>query len=144
MFLLWLLHWPRQSRAKIDKAAIRIDCSSHLKMQLFSSSKVTLIFIRSPSWCSVAKSCLTLCDPMDCSRLLSCPSLSTRVCSNSHPLSQWCRLTITSSAAPFSSFPQSFPGSQSFQVSPSHQMAKVLELQLQHQSWQRIFRVDIL
>ena len=37
------------------------------------------------------------------------PSLSRRVCSNSHPLSQWCLATISSSVVPFSSCPQSFP-----------------------------------
>ena len=37
---------------------------------------------------------------------------------------------------PFSSCPQSFPASGSLSVSRSlHQVAKVLELQLQHQSW---------
>ena len=45
------------------------------------------------------------------SRLL-CP-LSPRVCSNSRPLSQWCHLTILSSAAPFSFCHQSFPASES-------------------------------
>ena len=45
------------------------------------------------------------------------PSLSTRVCANSCPLSQWCHLTISSSVAPFSSCPQSFPASGSFPMS---------------------------
>ena len=36
--------------------------------------------------CSVTKLCLTLCNPIKHARL-SCPSLSTRVCSNSCPLS---------------------------------------------------------
>ena len=40
---------------------------------------------------------------------LLCPSLSPGVCSNSCPLSQWCYLTILSSAAPLSSCSQSFP-----------------------------------
>ena len=53
---------------------------------------------------------------MDCTRL-PCSSLSPRVCSNSCPLSQWCHPTISSSAAPFSSFHQSFPASGSFPVS---------------------------
>ena len=35
---------------------------------------------------SVAKSCPTLCSPMDCSTSGFCPSLSPRVCSNSCPL----------------------------------------------------------
>ena len=38
-----------------------------------------------------------------------CPPLSSRVCSNSCPLSQCCYLTISSSAAPFSFLLQSFP-----------------------------------
>ena len=46
---------------------------------------------------------------------------------------------------PFSSCPQSFPASGSFQwISSSHQVAKVLEFQLQHLSFQWIFRVDLL
>ena len=39
----------------------------------------------------------------------SCPSPSPRVCSKSCPSSQWCHPTISSSVAPFSSCPQSFP-----------------------------------
>ena len=45
---------------------------------------------------------------------LPCPSLSPGVCSNSCPLSWWCHPTISSSVAPFSSCPQSFPASKSF------------------------------
>ena len=41
-------------------------------------------------------------------------SPSPRVCSNSHPLSQWCHPTISSSVVPFSSRLQSFPASGSF------------------------------
>ena len=48
---------------------------------------------------------------------LPCPSLAPGVWSNSCPLSQWCYLTISSSAAPFSSCPQSFPASGYFPVS---------------------------
>ena len=48
---------------------------------------------------------------------LSCPSLSPGVCSNSCPVSQWCHPIISSSVAPFSSCPQSFPASGSFPVS---------------------------
>ena len=40
-----------------------------------------------------------------------------RACSNSCPLSQWCHPTITFSVIPFSSCPQSFPASGSFQMS---------------------------
>ena len=48
---------------------------------------------------------------------LLCPSLSSGVCSNSCPLRQWSYLTISSSAAPFSSGPQSPPVSGSFPMS---------------------------
>ena len=45
------------------------------------------------------------------------PSLSPGACSNSYPLSQWCYPIISSSVAPFSSCPQSFPASGSFPIS---------------------------
>ena len=46
-----------------------------------------------------------------------CPSVSPWVCSNSCPLSRRCHPTISSSIAPFSSYPQSFSASGSFPVS---------------------------
>ena len=54
-------------------------------------------------------------------------------------------LTISSFAAPFSSCLQFFPASGSFPMSCStHQVAKVLELQLHNQSFQWMFKVDFL
>jgi len=44
-------------------------------------------------------------------------SPTSRVYSNSCPLSQWCHPTISSSVVPFSSCPQSFPVSGYFQIS---------------------------
>ena len=68
--------------------------------------------------CSVAKLCLTLRDSTDYSTTrLSCSSLSPEVCSNSCSSSQWYHPTSSSSAAPFSSCPQSFPASGSFPMS---------------------------
>ena len=46
-----------------------------------------------------------------------CPSPTPGVYANSCPLSWWCHPTISSSVVPFSSCPQSFPASGSFQVS---------------------------
>ena len=46
-----------------------------------------------------------------------CLSLTPGVYSNSCPLSQWCHPTISSSVVPFSSNLQSFPASESFQMS---------------------------
>ena len=48
---------------------------------------------------------------------LPSPSLTTWACSNSWPLSWWYHSTISSSVAPFSSCPQSFPASGSFPMS---------------------------
>ena len=44
-------------------------------------------------------------------------SPSSRVCSNSCPLSQWCHPIISSSVSPFSSCPQSCPASGNFPMS---------------------------
>ena len=70
------------------------------------------------------------------------PSLSPGVYSNSCPLSQWCHPTISSSVIPFI-IPLSPPALNLFQhpgifqlVSCSNQVAKVLEFQLQHHSFQ--------
>ena len=46
-----------------------------------------------------------------------CPSPTPRVHPDQCPLSQWCHPTISSSVIPFSSCPQSFPASRSFQMS---------------------------
>ena len=57
-------------------------------------------------------------------------------CSNSCPSSWWCHPTISSSINPFSFCLQSFPASGSFLVSQFFtSVAKVLEFQLQHQSF---------
>ena len=83
------------------------------------SSKITY-------FSSVTQSCLTLCDPMNHSTpglpvpqhaRPPCPSPTPRVHPNPRPLSWWCHPTISSSVVPFSSCPQSFPASGSFQIS---------------------------
>ena len=67
--------------------------------------------------CSVPKLCLTLCDPMDCSKpgssvLHYLPEFAQI---HVHEFdSQWCHPTISSSVAPFSSYLQSCPASGSF------------------------------
>ena len=93
--------------------------------------------------CSTAKLCPTFCNPHRLQQArLPYASQSPAVCSSSCLLSQWCYPTISSSATHFSC-PQSFPASGSFQwVGSSHHIAKVLELQ--HQSFQRIFKGDFL
>ena len=96
---------------------------------------------------SVAQSCLTLCDPMDGSTPgfpvhHQLPELTqTHVhcvgdaIQPSHPLL---------SPSPPTTFNLSQPQGLFQWVGFSHQMAKVLEFQLQHQSFQWIFRTDFL
>ena len=63
-------------------------------------------------------SCMTLCDPIDCSTPGFPGSLlSPRVCSDLYPLNWWCCLTLSCSVTPFSSCPRSFPASVSFPMS---------------------------
>ena len=99
-----------------------------------------------PSCCSVAESCLALCDPMDCST----PGFPVFHCvlefAQTHV--HWVSDAIQPSHPLLSPSPPAFNLSwhQGLfqQVSSSHQVAEVLELQLQHQSSQWIFRVDFL
>ena len=76
---------------------------------------------------------------------IPCPSLFPGVCSNSCPLSWWCHPTISSSVIPFSFLLTLLQHQSLFQWVGSYDLvAKVSEFQLQHQSFQWIFRVDFL
>ena len=94
---------------------------------------------------SVTQLCPTLCNPIDCSK----PGLPVHhqfpEFTQTH--AHWVGDAIQPSH-PLSSSSPAFNLSQHqglFQwVSSSHQVAKVLELQLQHQSFQWIFRTDFL
>ena len=67
--------------------------------------------------CSFAQSCLTFCNPMDCSTL-GFPVLHHLLDpAQTHALSWWCPPTISSSLIPFSSCLQSLPASGSFLMS---------------------------
>ena len=74
-----------------------------------------------------------------------CPSPTPRVYSDSCPSSRWCHLAISSSVIPFSSCPNPSHHQGLFQrVNSSHKVAKVLEFQLQHQTFQWTPRTDLL
>ena len=94
---------------------------------------------------SVAQSCLTLCDPMN----RGTPGLPVhhQLLESTQTHIHWVGDAIQPSH-PLSSPSHAFNLSQHqdlFQwVSSSHQVAKVLEFQLQHQSFQWIFRTDFL
>ena len=75
------------------------------------------LFQHATKFGSVSQSCLSLCNLMNFSMpgyLVPLPTPKT--CSNSHPSSQWCHPTISSSVVPFSSCLQSFSASGSFPV----------------------------
>ena len=87
--------------------------------------RVTKSWTRLSDWTEL-KMCPTLCKSMDC----SVPGLPVLHClpEFAHIHVDWVRcsyLIISSSVAPFSSFPQSFPASGSFPMNCSfHQVAK--------------------
>ena len=95
---------------------------------------------------SVSQLCPTLCNPMDCSTpgFPVLPHLLEFAQTHVH----WVSDAIQTSHPLLSPSPFAFNLSKHqglFQwVASSHQMAKVLELQLQHQPFQWIFRVDFL
>ena len=95
---------------------------------------------------SVAQSCLTLCDPMDC--IMPGFLLHHQLLELAQTHVYWVGDTIQPSHPLSSPSLPAFSLSQHqglFQwVSSSHQVAKVLELQLQHQSFQWRIRVDFL
>ena len=76
---------------------------------------------------------------------LPCPSPTPGDYPNSGPSRWWCHPTISSSVIPFSSHLQSFSASGSFPMRwSSHHVVKVLEFQLQYESFQWIFRTDLV
>ena len=99
-------------------------------------------------YCTVAQSCLILCDPTDCSTpgflVLPCMLCSEFAQTHVHRVND----AIQPSHLLLSPFPPDFNLSQHqglFQwVGSSHQVAKVLQLQLQHQSILWIFMIDLL
>ena len=68
------------------------------------------------SWC-IRCSVQLFATPLTVACQTSCPSPSSRACSNSCALSQWCHPTILSSLTPFFSCLQSFLASGSFLMS---------------------------
>ena len=97
--------------------------------------------------CSVARSCLTLCDPMNCSTaslpftvsqgLLKLMSIES-VLPSKHPI-LYSPLLLLSSILILSQHQGLLQ-----RVSSSHQATKALELQVQHQPFQWILRTDLL
>jgi len=104
--------FPREKRQKLT-----FLCTLSLP-HTSTSQKIGVISLPSDQIRSVAQSCLTLCDPMNCSMLgLPVHHQLPEFHWDSCPLSQWCHPAISFSVVPFSSCPQSLPASESFPMS---------------------------
>ena len=114
---------------------------------IYNFAEVPITHIQlGPQLSSVTQSSLTLCDAMDCSKLGLPVHHQFPEFTQTHV--HWVGGTIQPS------HPQSSPSLPIFKlshhqglfkcVSSLHQVAKVLEFQLQHQSFQWIFRTDFL
>ena len=101
----------------------------------------TLLFIS-----SVAQSCLTLCDPMNCSTpgLPVHHQLMVFTQTHAHQVNDAIQPSHPLSSSPPPAFNLSQHQGFFKWVSSSHQVAKVLEFQLQHQSFQWTPRTDLL
>ena len=123
--------------------------SSHVQTKWEPSwTQPPWLSVTSPSlqFSSVIQLCPTLCNPMDCSMpgLLVHHQLPKLTQTHVH----WAGDAIQPSHPLSSLFPPTFNLSQHHSlfkwVSSSHQVAKVLVFQPQHQSFQWIFRTDFL
>ena len=103
-------------------------------MKIEASSVILLssVWLFATPWITAGQDSLSIPNSQSSLRLMS---------------SHWCHPAISSSVVPekFSSCPQSLPESGFFQwVNSLHQVAKVLEFQLQQQSFQWAPRTDLL
>ena len=127
--------WGTSFHFIVDFKCVSFRCTENWFLYTYTSIYIC-------GCCSVIKLCAILCDPMDCSTpgfpVLHClPDLAqTHV--------HWVRDAIQPSLSSPYMFAYNLSQHQGrFQwVGSSLQVAKVLELQLQHQSFQWIFRVD--
>ena len=139
------LHYVLRSRIKISKTELEMFTSSfpletlykimlidlhnkNLELHLKLTSIIEFShfnYIQSGQFSSVAQSCLSLCDPMNCSMpgLPVHHQLPEFTQTHVHDvklmsiMSQWCHPAISSSVVPFSFFPQSLPALGSFPMS---------------------------
>ena len=141
-FMRVLPSWPNQFPRPYSQISSHWELGLHIWILVGKRHKHS-VYCVSVQFSSVTQSCPTFCNPMDCST----PGFPVH-----HQLPEvtqtyvhWVNDAIQPSVVPFSSRLQSFPASGSFPMSRFfHQVAKVLEFQLQHQSFQWIFRADFL
>ena len=131
-----VLRWP--PKFVVSREHILYNPSSWVWQDMYLWGKIILKI----QFSSVTQSCPTLCDPMN---------LSTTGLPVHHQLPEFTQTHIHrvgDAIHPSHSLSSPFPPAQHqslFQwVNSSHEVAKVLEFQLQHHSFQRTPRVDLL
>ena len=115
----WLLiqnNVDKKSENEPSKSLKKKKKKLSLSTQISKSTKI--ISERGTAVYSVAQSCPTLCDPVECSTPDSPVHHQLPESTQSWwcPSSWWCHPTISFSVIPFSSCPPSFPASESFQM----------------------------
>ena len=143
--MLWLIvhstvckNWRRNK--------LSLNCHSSTNTKSPRSLYLICMLRGQVQFSAVAQSCPTLCDPMDCSM----PGFPVH--QQLPELAQTYVLWVGDAIQP--SHPLSSPSPPAFNLSQhqglfqwvtsAHQVAKVLEFQLQHRSFQWIFRTDFL
>ena len=140
-------HLTSHSRMSSSRWGITLSwLSRSIRPFLYSSSVYSYVFFLSVLLSSFTQLCPTLCDPIDCNT----PGLPVH-----HQLPEFTQTHVDwVGDAIQPSHPRLSPSSPAFNlsqhqglfqwVSSSHQGARALELQFQHQSLQWIFRTDFL
>ena len=130
--------WGRKEFFGQDNASCCWDCVCDFATE-HEHRWVNQVNEDSYALCSVTQSCLTLCNPMDCST----PGFPVL-----HYLPEFAQIHVcwvSDAVQPSHPLPPTFLNLFKHQglfqwVSSSHPVAKGLDLQLEHQSFQRIFR----
>ena len=128
-------HWkgPKQNEGLWSWSFTGFLVNPHLILEVQFSSVQSLSRVR------------LLATPWIAARQASLSITNSQSSPNSCASSRWCHPAISSSVIPFSSCPQSSQHQGLFQwVNSSHQVAKVLEFQPQHQSFQWTPRTGLL
>ena len=136
------LFWPCVPEKCVGRFSRYLYCIPNL----IPLSSGNTLCMSSVQFSSVAWSCLTLCDPMNCST----PDLPVH-----HQLREFTQTHVhrvsdaIQSSHPLSSLSPPAPNPSQHQglfqwVNSLHEVAKVLEFQLQHQSFQWTPRTDLL
>ena len=142
--IILLSHWEEESCWHLVPRGS--DYSSNFYVFLLAHYSLTIMVFFEIHFSPVTQSCPTLCDPKDCST----PGFRVH-----HQLSEltqthvhWVSDAIQPPHSLSCPFPPAFNNSQHQSlfkwVSSLYHVAKLLEFQLQHQSFQWIFRVDFL